>query len=358
MHSRTSWLAALIAALLTVVAPASPATAAHTPRMIDLGAGAAHQVNARGDILGADGSGAYIVWDHRDYRPTYVGLYTSDWSGGTDLNERGDAVMREFYWHDGMLSALAHPNGGFIINAALNDRGVIAGTRYADGQRRAFIYHNGVFTDFPGHPGATGTTAVDINDRGQVLIEAVNNTGSAETLFPLIWWRGQVIELGSLGSGYTYARQINNNGMVIGEATNATGALSVFRWQNGVMTPLGGTEQGGGVAYGINNRGDVVGRLGMTAVLWRDGVPVELTPGQDSSAEAVNDRGEVAGNLSGPAVPWSSFRWRNGKATLYTSPRQTGYASAAGIDLRGRLVTNIYLDQEAYHAVVWIDRNG
>lgn len=72
--------------------------------------------------------------------------------------------------------------------------------------------------------------------------------------------------------GATFARAmgVNNRGTAVGEAfTAAPEASRAVRWaSDGSIEVLPGLEGPGGVANGINNRGDVVGASGGRAVVW------------------------------------------------------------------------------------------
>ena len=65
------------------------------------------------------------------------------------------------------------------------------------------------------------------------------------------------------------ALDINNRGQVIGETTTVAGDVRPFLWQDGVMTDLSPetpfTEAN---AVDINDRGEIVGRVGFRPVVW------------------------------------------------------------------------------------------
>jgi probable HAF family extracellular repeat protein len=85
----------------------------------------------------------------------------------------------------------------------------------------------------------------------------------------VLFERGAVHDLGTLGGNSSSASGINDRGQIVGFSTTASGDFHAFLYENGVMTDLG-TLPGSNfsVANGINNRGDVVGASGGHAVLW------------------------------------------------------------------------------------------
>ena len=92
----------------------------------------------------------------------------------------------------------------------------------------------------------------------------------------------RLIDLGTLGGRESHAWSINNRGQVVGDAINAAGASHAFLWEKGVMTDLGTlTGVGNSAAQGINNRGQVVGWSNTAtdaghAVLWEKGHMIDL----------------------------------------------------------------------------------
>src|SRR6266436_3521243 len=75
-----------------------------------------------------------------------------------------------------------------------------------------------------------------INGAGQVL-------GSSTTLnnqqsHGFVFTGGAMVDLGSLGGGYSSGIAINNQGQVVGESSTSTGATHAFLWQNGTIADL------------------------------------------------------------------------------------------------------------------------
>ena len=206
-----------------------------------------------------------------------------------------------------------------------------------------FFWQYGVMTALPTLGGPNGT-ANQINDSGQIAGAA--ETGAFDKSCPLpqllqfkpvVWQSGKVQELPTVGGdvdGVAFA--INDQGQVVG----STGACAAFNpvilvnlapahavlWKNGVATDLkslGGAF--GNVALNINNLGHVVGQSDLAgdnsfdAFLWtRETGMRDLStlPGDAVSAGlAINDSDEVVGVSLDAKFNPRAFHWQNGAMT-------------------------------------------
>ena len=111
-----------------------------------------------------------------------------------------------------------------------------------------------------------GGTAVDVNERGQVVGWDVAFSGGTRGF---IWQKGSIRHLGSLGGSATYPSDTNEAGQVVGSGTlpqdTATPTGAGFLWQSGKTRPLVGQGDNGGWASEINGRGQVVGAANTTS---------------------------------------------------------------------------------------------
>jgi len=176
-----------------------------------------------------------------------------------------------------------------------------------------------------------------------------------------LWWSGVAdANAGSykyieLGDGVAY--DINDVGQVVGVAGNPT------LWSGGNAISLGTLGGLGSVAYGINNAGQVVGfSAGPNgfgrAVLWNGTTPIKLGPlpgGTDSLASDINDVGQVVGNSTTHAGR-GGFRATLWNGTTPTDLGTLGGSSSQANDINdvGQVVgTSLIAERIVTHATLW-----
>lgn len=256
--------------------------------------------------------------------------------------------------------------------------------------------------------------ANSLNNRGQVLGQANNETNTIS--HAALWIPGSVtpLDLGSLGGADTNSAVAwpvkNNRGLIVGISDTAennplgeafscwpffapgvpTGKICKgFRWQGGVMTPLPPFPGGyNSYATGANNRGQVVGWaengvhdsscntafqiLQFRAVLWEpNGQMRELPPlpgDSTSAATAINDKGQVVGisGACGIAVGDVSAAhaviWENGAPRRIPDFGGHAWNTPTAINNDG-VVVGFSLPAAAdgtrfYRAFVWTETSG
>jgi probable HAF family extracellular repeat protein len=120
------------------------------------------------------------------------------------------------------------------------------------------------------------------------------------------------------GDADGFALWINDYGQAVGYTGNCGAMGHAVSWENGTVTKLEdlGTEAGA-IAYGNNNRGQIVGSVFVTpggairyAALWQNGVLTNLgtlTQLGDIAAIAtgINDQGQVVGSTWNSDFNWS-----------------------------------------------------
>jgi probable HAF family extracellular repeat protein len=190
----------------------------------------------------------------------------------------------------------------------LNNRGQVTGYLSGGPGYRGAVWQRGRITVLPA-TGKEATFANAVNDFGDVgggdLVNNINR--------PVIWHKGELIELDAPDGLDTQVFRINNRGDALG---------FYHLWTRGTFTRLQGTPSVslGMLASDLNNRGEVVGwgstdELDERALLWRDGTVEVLDnlPGLRSSrAISLNDFGQVVG-FSFDGGPQHAFLWKDGQ---------------------------------------------
>ncbi|TCB88645.1 hypothetical protein E0H26_28410 [Micromonospora zingiberis] len=217
----------------------------------------------------------------------------------------------------------------------LNNAGQVVGHSQAtDGRGHAFRWQRGVLTDL-GKPGET-STANAVNERGVVVGTSENRA--------VMWRNGSMsILVEATEAGPAMAYGVNDRDEVIGVRYLPTSYMygQGFVWRNGRFVDLPGL---GGDSYPvqINNRGDIVGFVeyddgaSTDAALWRNGLLTVIQPpgAVVSMAHAVNDRGQVLGSMKTITDSWHHFLWDNGVLT------DLGDLNTVGINNRGEVAAN------------------
>jgi probable HAF family extracellular repeat protein len=210
-----------------------------------------------------------------------------------------------FLYSAGQMQALPIGAENQPQNAAcaINDAGQIVGQ---DDAGNAFIYYNGTMQEL-GNLGGTGSTALGINNSGQVVGSA-NTVGGNTHAF--LYSGGVMQDLGTLGGSDSSALAINNAGLIVGNAVGASLLPHAFLYSGGLMQDLGNLigHQYLSSAQGINNEGQVVGYWAFDpinpyhAFLYSGGTVTDLNTVIDSSsgwtlqdATGINDQGQIVG---------------------------------------------------------------
>jgi len=210
--------------------------------------------------------------------------------------------------------------GGSASNGfgGVNNRGWVTGDANLAGDQNehAFLWRQGVTTDLGTLGGSNSGVAIPVKDDKGLIV------GGAQT--------ATVDPLGEFWGAAAFCTAVNCQGWQNLELG--------FLWQNGVMTALPTLGGNNGEAFGVNNRGQVVGMtetathdpscippqvLDFKAVIWgpKAGQIQELPviPGDSiGAALAINDKGQVVGTSGICFVPISfagaahAVLWQNG----------------------------------------------
>jgi len=281
--------------------------------------------NAIGQVVG-EAETSYSDPNGEDF----CGFYASGapWSGTTCLG---------FLWQDDSMTPLSTLGGHNGAASAFNNQGEVAGNaetattdstcppydpnqgQYQVLQDKPVVWKNGHIEELPTYGGDPDGFAIAVNDHGQVAgasgVCSTFNVVNGLYLSPvhaLLWDRGKVINLGSLGGAFgNQAHNINNRGQVVG-ASDLAGddVFHGFVWSQSTgmqdVPPVQGDTYS--VALAINDPGVVTGvSIDSTFTILHafvvvDGVPTDLntlistdSPLQLQTACGINTRGEITG---------------------------------------------------------------
>jgi probable HAF family extracellular repeat protein len=313
-------------------------------KMVDLGTlggsrSYANHINDSGQIAGNSEFGAgddehTFFWENG--RMKDIGTLGGAWSRVVDLNDLGQVIgvsstaagdTHCFLWAAGVMTDLGTLGGSWCSAADINNRGQIVGKSgegVDDSYGHAFLWENGAMTKLTLSSAWDGhSSAVAINERGQVLGYGDGPDGLCFGLCGALWDNGAVIDLTYHGQGLERLDAVNDLGQVVGYGDRYVcpeppdpycDYLHGLLWDNGTLIDLGvRTGRWRNNPTLLNNRGQVVVDAGLVPALWHNGVliPFELssviadTAGLGTAASAISESGLVVGyTVGGHALLW------------------------------------------------------
>jgi probable HAF family extracellular repeat protein len=314
------------------------------------------------------------------------------------------------------ITDLGTLGGPYSFSYNLNDAGVVSGGSATGAQngdpsqavvnapQTAFFWDHGRLRKLGtlGGPDSAGA-ATNLSKLAAVDSETKNLSRQGEDVcafgthlqcLAATWKNGRLAPLSLLpGGNNSYALDMNDRGQIVGFSDTdvydlgcAAATTAGFQFQAVIWEPDGRVRQPPlaplgrdtvANAFGINNKGQVVGDSGVCAnttpppypssphaVLWeRDGTPIDLGSlgGPVSGASAINDRGDVSGTSTTADGSPRPFLWTPESRTLLQLEPPDGFPIAINpccktINDRREIVGFMLDSNFNSHAFLW--KNG
>jgi probable HAF family extracellular repeat protein len=193
-----------------------------------------------------------------------------------------DGSTNAVLWEEGQpikdLGAL-DPDRPYSLATDINDAGQIVGSSRTVGREvHAFRWENDVMQDLGTMQDGFYSSADRINNSSQIAGSSSIDDPNNNNDHAFRWQDGTMLFLGILAGNSenpkSFARDINDNGQIVGTSTKGFHQFRPYIWQSNVMTELGVLEKVTGSASGINISGQIVGSRSLTggnvirATLW------------------------------------------------------------------------------------------
>jgi probable HAF family extracellular repeat protein len=164
-----------------------------------------------------------------------------------------------------------------------------------------------------------------------------------------------IVNLGTLGGGYSEAFAINASGQIVGDSATASNGSHAFLWAGGVMSDLNlpGTSA---TARSINASGQVGGYYyegSYQGYVLTGGTVTDVgnLGSLYSATYAINATGQACGSSMTASDDEHAFFFSGGVITDI-NPLGGNYSTGRGINVAGKVVGYGYLPNGAFHAYV------
>jgi uncharacterized membrane protein len=231
---------------------------------------------------------------------------------GTSRIDIFDLESSGFLLADGVFSPISVPGARSTTPQGINKDGSIVGSVSTAGGQKGFLFEDGAFTvfDVPLSTGVCLTSAYTINNNGQIVGEYLDHCDIGNRQHGFLNDDRKFTSIDFPGALGTVANGINDRGHIVGffygdtpETAEPRGFLKKGRSFRAVDASFVGTYNT--VLNGINNDGNMVGTfsstvLGFGSFVYIDGqfIELEVPSASITVALAINKRGQIAGFYS------------------------------------------------------------
>ncbi|MCT9081326.1 hypothetical protein [Streptomyces fulvoviolaceus] len=288
--------------------------------------------------------------------PSPAAPHTSAPVSGNGRTAQPTSLFPGFLLDRGRYTTIEAPQAGVqVFPTGINNRGTVVGEYVRTDVRESGLLRHpgGRITTFD-IPGARGTEANQINDRGQITgtfsldTPIVNNSARPHGY---VLDHGKVTRIDFPGAHSTSVSAVDNRGLAVGVYTDAGGRRHGFRWQQGRFTTLDVPGAANTVPLDNNDRGQIVGYTSDAAgtairgFLWEQGrlTTIKAPGARFTDASGINNRGQIVGSTYDDPADLTGARGylladgAKGRFTPVTVPGAPRTV-AAGINDQGQIV--------------------
>jgi len=244
--------------------------------------------------------------------------------------------------------------GGFDTVEAINDIGAIVGTavNFNETDDHGFLFFKGKFSLFK-FPGSVLTSAHDINNRAQIVGQYMDRSGN---LHGFVVHDGGFQTIDVPGASLTAVEGINDLGDMVGVFVKGTDLESTtsFLRHNGKITTFSfpGADPGRTAAFGINNRGVIVGTYEIAFMhhgfMLENGHfhSIDFPGADETQVFKISNDGDIVGTYTPPFGVSNGFSFDKGQFRTINQPN-TSFNSVRGVNNRDQIVGTNQLPYKA-----------
>jgi len=232
----------------------------------DLGEGQCLAINGRGQVLGLDADGTFLI-DSDGTRTALGSMPDGAAAIGVALGPNGDVVgfsesdsgRKAIRYAAGGWETLEGTGGTWSAAASVGDDGQIVGTVGAsDGTVHGFLWQAGKTKALPLDATQSSSALV----RGKNAVAGVMQVADATHAF-VATDAGKLTDLGTLGGSNSNPFAMNAGGTVVGAAHDEQAIVGAFVWQPGGSLTALGVPKGARAseARGVDSAGHVLGNV-------------------------------------------------------------------------------------------------